>query len=39
VDYGHEEAKMKHGKDPRTYAVNTKVFPVSWLLGEFILFE
>ena len=26
VDYGHEEATIKHGKDPRTYEVLTKEF-------------
>lgn len=26
VDYGHEEAKIRDGKDPRTYAISTKEF-------------
>ncbi|KAL3109867.1 hypothetical protein niasHT_019898 [Heterodera trifolii] len=26
VDYGHEEAKVRDGKDPRTYAISTKEF-------------
>ncbi|ETN80283.1 hypothetical protein NECAME_02415 [Necator americanus] len=26
VDYGHEEAKYKDGKDPRTYSISTKEF-------------
>uniref|UniRef100_A0A914H2C3 Glutamate synthase n=1 Tax=Globodera rostochiensis TaxID=31243 RepID=A0A914H2C3_GLORO len=26
VDYGHDEAKARDGKDPRTYAISTKEF-------------
>ena len=25
MDYGHEEAQARDGKDPRTYAISTKV--------------
>ncbi|KAI1717309.1 conserved region in glutamate synthase domain-containing protein [Ditylenchus destructor] len=28
MDYGHEEAKTRDGKDPRTYAISTKEFIV-----------
>ncbi|TMS36388.1 hypothetical protein L596_003563 [Steinernema carpocapsae] len=29
IDYGHEEARFKDGKDPRTYSISTKKFIAS----------
>uniref|UniRef100_A0A1I7Z3F6 glutamate synthase (NADH) n=1 Tax=Steinernema glaseri TaxID=37863 RepID=A0A1I7Z3F6_9BILA len=29
IDYGHEEARFKDGKDPRTYSISTKRFITS----------
>uniref|UniRef100_A0A1I8AG36 Pyr_redox_2 domain-containing protein n=1 Tax=Steinernema glaseri TaxID=37863 RepID=A0A1I8AG36_9BILA len=29
IDYGHDEARFKDGKDPRTYSISTKKFVVN----------
>ena len=37
VDYGHEEVKVKWGKDPREYSTTTKVCLIAYLILNLLI--